>query len=222
MRSYSGGTAGSGSLAIQYSIVAATSEAIIPLTAGQEQRGAVDRGQYSYYSITLPRFSQGTVQVSLTTFSGDADLYASGTYLCDDDSASVPRTCQGYPRTSPVVRYPNSTSSGFDPGLSSTHWSGTDTIIWPPTGFQLPSYIPATKPAILYIAVKGYRSSSFSILASTDPTVELQDGVPLNSQLQAGSWDPHPTLAHPRFFKFEVPASSAVVNIGVQCLAARC
>ena len=149
--------------ATQYSISArllGSYGTVATLQQGVPARGVVAASQYLWYQVPVEQLN-ATVVLTLTPFSGDADMYAS------------------------FVRHrPSKTFYNFSSTASGTH---KDVLRISPADAHFCHALPCR----LYVAVYGYRNSSYSLVATQREAtrIHLVDGQAQGGSLEAGSWE---------------------------------
>eukprot|EP01084_Bolivina_argentea_P203713 347868_1 len=165
-----------------YSITATLSEDILLLQDGQSISGEISAEHYDYYQIQIHDMTKDFT-VSLTSFSGDSDLYIA----LNDATGSV---------------RPTRTSTGHT-WASNAFGSDLITISHDdPRSCNASSTIECT----YIIGIYGYISSLYSITASTEQTIVLQDGVSIHGALAQNQW---------HYYKFEVSNEPLMLVVGV-------
>lgn len=129
------------------------------LKEGVPAHGVVGLHDYNFYRFDVVQLD-ALLEVSLTTFSGDADMYA---------SFFAPR---------PTIDSYNFSSSLSSGRMDSLRISPND-----------PLFCRST-PCQFFVSVYGFRNSSYSLLASQSisPRVVLVDGQPQQSSLEGQNW----------------------------------
>jgi len=163
-----------------FTITATLSDDVLLLQDGQSINGKVAAKKYDYYQIQTHDANKDFT-VSLTCFSGDADMYISL------DSARLPTVHNSTWRAN---RYGSDliTISHDDPKSCSS----------------------AAENCVFTIAVYGYRTSAYSITATTEETIELQDGIPIQGELQSNQW---------HYYKFQVSNEHLTLLVGITLIS---
>lgn len=145
-----------GPLGSNFSITATHSNSILSLRDGMPIEEAVGAGEYEYFQIPVENASHPLV-LDLTPFSGDPDLFVKCTVSPTGDDSGWPS------RTNYTWR--------------ARTW-GRDTLTIPYS--QSHCAHGQKTGGTFYIAVYGFRNSTFMLTASVNPEVEiaLQQGVP--------------------------------------------
>ena len=141
----------------RYTISATSSHNALLLQNGQSIHESVQKGKYEYFKIIL---SPGLdLQVGVTTYAGDPDLYLSCTL-------NLTNSDDGFPSKAATHHYKESKSSGNDVITVSAEES---------------CYSTNHGQNTIYAAVYGYYDSVFTIsaLAGNNTLLELEDGRPI-------------------------------------------
>ena len=154
-----------------FTITATLSNDILILQDGQSINGEIKAKKYDYYQIEIDDLEKDFT-ISLTSFSGDPDLYIS----LNNNFGSIRPTKSNY------TWYSN-------------HY-GSDLI-------TISHHDPKRKcnisinliQCIYIIAIYGYRNSIYSITVTTEITIELQNGIPIQGKLIKYQW---------HYYKFKV------------------
>jgi len=147
-----------------YSVVAASSEAIVSLTDGVPHTDVVSRGAYEYYRIVLTQPSVD-VQVIVTPYYGDPDLYLSW-------HADISR--------------PNMTNND---ARSTSQYNDS---IYVQAANLGDCFAAGGGTCQIYVSVYGYSNSSYSIVSYLNSgylsPVLLVNGVPQSMSVATGAW----------------------------------
>ena len=148
-----------GSSAVEYTLTLIFEYTLITLRGGHPTGGRVGRGDYVYYRLPVDS-SNSSVSLQLTTFSGDADLYAS--FLEERPTVGA----HDYSSVTGGASEDEVELHRYDRG-----------------------YCP-TQPCYLYVGVYGYRNASYSLVgtAEAEPVVRLTDGQPQRGSLSSHEW----------------------------------
>jgi hypothetical protein len=148
-----------------YSIVASGSQGTTTLQPGIPQEGSVTHAQYDYYRVVIG--TTNDITVTLTTFSGDADLYASESVHPDTNARWRSQSMGDEDRL--LVRYSDLSESCH-------------------------SNVTAGRTCSLYVSAYGFGpdANSYTIVASFEGSetgaIYLGDGIPQSAIVHHGAY----------------------------------
>lgn len=153
-----------------YTVLGMSRAGITELRDGTPQRESCRTGEYEYFSFTVPN-STATTTFTVTPLNGDPDLYIS----CNSDPTHLSLT--GYPSRAPG-HYTWSSESLRGSESLTIHGSDANACNHGAGG------------GTFYVAVFGFRNTTFTLLAETDDEgpVMLQDGLPQQGTVAHLSW----------------------------------
>lgn len=174
-----------------FTVAVASTNHVLRLQLSVPHRDYVNAEEHRYFTFTLTEPHQDVI-ISLTSFTGDADLFVTACGVI-------------WPHTS------NAATCNMKPTNRSATWAamtyGSETLVIP---YGSPkSCVPSeSNPCRYYIAVYGFTASSFSIMASlhSDVPVVLVSGVP-----QAG----HVNASVENIYQLDAPRGHSLINIVV-------
>lgn len=177
------GTASNADISSSYSITFSLADSTVTLSNGIPIRGVVNTNQYEYYSFNLNSRNADIIFI-LTSYSGDADCYV-----------SIAPTI--HPNTSNYLW----SSGRYSRDIISIQSSELSTICWNNSATILLGYCS------LYIAIRGYRNASYSIVANIDlgysSPILLLDGQSQNGLVQEESY---------QYYDFKISNSSGILS----------
>lgn len=171
-------------LSATYSITYSTGDTTVRLQEGVQFVDDVSEGNYKFYSFPVHE-SHEDISLSVTTFSGDPDLYLSV-----------------HPNnTKPDRDHHDFASNAFGGEVMTLNWEQGLRDICP----KRPDYSSDPQLCMLYISVFGYRSASYSIKITTRKDIPelLVEGLPTTGQINETQYDYYFTY-FPSTFPVEV------------------